>query len=69
MHFTVEVIPQSPYNFKFLAFLMIWPFGFAKNGRSKNGLKPFLYESALTGIQINSWNTYDLTETLMIGSA
>ena len=48
---------------------MIWPFGFVKNGRSKIGLKPFLYESALTGIQINSWNTYDLTETLMIGSA
>ena len=43
-------------------FLMIWPFGFAKNEDQKL-TQPLLYESALTGIQINSWNTYDLAET------
>lgn len=40
-----------------------------ENGRLSNEPQTLLYEERLTGTVANSWNTFDLTEGLMIASA
>jgi len=37
-----------------------------KNERSSNEPQSLFYEALITGSRLNSWNTYDLTEGLMI---